>query len=148
IEARDTDRIRRPCNNIQLVELQIRNDHGNRTTLHFSSRDRLVYAVWAGSIKHCWVPWVHRQSRYRQLIEPGVHCEPVIASIQALEHTASALASHVERLAVRGIYNDRGTPTHCEIGEAGVDALPGVSSIETAEYALSPGRCVNCRWHV
>src|SRR5262245_13266720 len=92
----------------------------DQRALHFAPRDRLVYAVRAASVKHGRVPRVHSQSIYRQLAEPGVHLEPVITSIQALED-ATSYASHIERLRVCGIDNYRGAPTHCEFGKAGVD---------------------------
>src|SRR5437016_5009983 len=51
----------------------------------FASRDRLVHAVGTAGVEHGWITRVHSQPDHSQLVEPGVHREPMVAGIKALE---------------------------------------------------------------
>src|SRR5205809_42679 len=90
--------------------------YGNRSALPFASGDRLVYAVGTAGVKHRRIPRIHSQSIYTQLLEPGVHREPMVAVIKALED--ASLAPHVERQWIVGIDNYRVASAHVEPCEA------------------------------
>src|SRR5262249_20184214 len=93
-------------------------------------------------VQHGRIRRVHGKPAHGQVAQAGVHREPMLAAVQALED-AAARASHIKRLTVRWVDDDGGAFPHTEIADAVIDRLPRVSAVGASEYALSRGSRVD-----